>query len=162
MVRIREIAPRHLGAAVWLFVMAAGPVVGFAQLAAGQTCTTLYSFKGMPDGNSPEAKVLRDTQGNLYGTTVFGGSAGQGTVCNRSCSSNGCGVIFEISPAGKETILYVIPEYQIFGSLTMDSSGNSRIRRHPVEILSMVPNLSSLLDAWERLFEDSAAHPKRF
>jgi uncharacterized repeat protein (TIGR03803 family) len=30
-----------------------------------------------------------------------------------------------LSKAGKETILYVVPEYQIFGgALTMDSSGN--------------------------------------
>ncbi len=40
--------------------------------------TTLHAFAG-PDGNQPVAGVVRDAQGNLYGTTASGGVGG-GTV----------------------------------------------------------------------------------
>jgi uncharacterized repeat protein (TIGR03803 family) len=45
------------------------------------------------DGIKPDAAVVRDAQGNLYGTTEEGGP-------------NGYGVVFEITPDGKETILH--------------------------------------------------------
>jgi uncharacterized repeat protein (TIGR03803 family) len=66
--------------------------------------SVLYSFgtKNSPDGSSPEANLVRDSQGNLYGTTFFGG--------NDSCSDDnqylGCGVVFRIDTAGKETVVY--------------------------------------------------------
>jgi uncharacterized repeat protein (TIGR03803 family) len=58
----------------------------------------LYSFSG-PDGANPQAGVIRDAQGNLYGTTFSGGS---GAVCG----GTGCGVVFELDSTGKETVLY--------------------------------------------------------
>jgi uncharacterized repeat protein (TIGR03803 family) len=42
--------------------------------------TVLYSFTGGTDGASPDAGLLRDSAGDLYGTTVDGGSSGCGTV----------------------------------------------------------------------------------
>jgi uncharacterized repeat protein (TIGR03803 family) len=57
------------------------------------TETVLYSFKGGPsDGGYPESGLIRDTAGNLYGTTEYGG-AGYGTV-------------YELSASGVETVLY--------------------------------------------------------
>ena len=56
----------------------------------------LYSFGGFPDGQDPEPGLIFDSAGNLYGTTVSGGSAGLGTV-------------FELSPNRgnwAETLLY--------------------------------------------------------
>jgi uncharacterized repeat protein (TIGR03803 family) len=45
------------------------------------TETMLHSFDGNGmDGESPEAGVLQDTAGNLYGTTVNGGAYDYGTV----------------------------------------------------------------------------------
>ena len=41
--------------------------------------TTLSSFNGA-DGNNPGAGLIADSNGNLFGTTVKGGSAGDGTV----------------------------------------------------------------------------------
>ena len=41
--------------------------------------TTLHDFGG-PDGNDPAAAVLVDVSGNLYGTTVNGGSMNYGTA----------------------------------------------------------------------------------
>lgn len=43
--------------------------------------SVLYSFTGTPDGENPSGSaLLRDTSGNLYGTTYYGGAYGCGTV----------------------------------------------------------------------------------
>src|SRR6266852_6299094 len=64
-----------------------------ATRAQAQTFTVLHSFTNSPDGAFPFAGLLRDAAGNLYGTTLRGGSLGSGTV-------------FKLDPAGKETVLY--------------------------------------------------------
>src|ERR1700685_582731 len=52
--------------------------------------TIIYDFcsgglqNHCPDGEEPEAGLIFDTRGNLYGTTTFGG--------------NGSGTVFELSP----------------------------------------------------------------
>ena len=61
--------------------------------------TVLHSFTGGADGAIPYAGLIRDAQGNLYGTTGYGGDMS-------SCSGNGCGVVFKLSSTGKETVLY--------------------------------------------------------
>jgi len=53
----------------------------------------LYSFTGGVDGGGPTANVIRDRKGNLYGTTVGGGSQTFGTV-------------FELNKSGQETTLH--------------------------------------------------------
>jgi len=55
--------------------------------AQAQTFTTLYQFTG-PGGANPAAGVIQDKQGNLYGTTVFGGSANEGVVYKLSSTEN--------------------------------------------------------------------------
>jgi uncharacterized repeat protein (TIGR03803 family) len=59
--------------------------------------TVLYKFKGYPDGDYSEAGLLRDSAGNLYGTTESGGS---------NCSPYGCGTVFKVTKTGKETVLH--------------------------------------------------------
>jgi uncharacterized repeat protein (TIGR03803 family) len=44
------------------------------------TQTTLYAFTGGNDGGNPQAGLLRDAKGHLYGTTYAGGASGQGVV----------------------------------------------------------------------------------
>jgi len=45
------------------------------------TLTTVHSFAGYPsDGTTPYAALIEATNGNLYGTTIEGGSEGAGTV----------------------------------------------------------------------------------
>jgi uncharacterized repeat protein (TIGR03803 family) len=62
--------------------------------------TVLYSFRGAAKsfGFDPNG-LIRDQQGNLYGTTMFGGLPG-------GCFGGGCGTIFKLDPAGKETVVY--------------------------------------------------------
>jgi len=55
--------------------------------------TVLYSFTGGNDGGSPQAGVIRDSSGNLYGTTAYGGN-------------DSSGVLYRLSSQGVETVLY--------------------------------------------------------
>ena len=57
---------------------------------AAQTATEtiLHSFNNN-DGNSPSAGVVFDRSGNLYGTTFYGGTLGEGTVYELSPQSGG-------------------------------------------------------------------------
>jgi uncharacterized repeat protein (TIGR03803 family) len=55
--------------------------------------TVLYNFTGDPDGAYPDTGLTLGTDGNFYGTTSVGGK-------------NNYGAIFQITPAGKLTILY--------------------------------------------------------
>ncbi|HWY56157.1 MAG TPA: choice-of-anchor tandem repeat GloVer-containing protein [Terriglobales bacterium] len=65
--------------------------------------TTLHAFASSDDGAYPIANLVFDDNGNLYGTTEWGG--GQGCTQN-----SGCGIVFKLSPSAKgpwkETILY--------------------------------------------------------
>jgi uncharacterized repeat protein (TIGR03803 family) len=84
--------------------------------------TVLYVFKGLLDGKYPNAKLVVDSAGNLYGTTVYEGGV-------RDCS---CGTVFELSPTAsgpwKETTLYSFQGGndggEPFAGLTWDSAGN--------------------------------------
>lgn len=62
--------------------------------------SVLYVFTGYPtDGNDPY-DLVSDRHGNLYGTTVYGGSADN---CGRG---SGCGTVFALNKTGKETIVH--------------------------------------------------------
>jgi uncharacterized repeat protein (TIGR03803 family) len=50
------------------------------------------------DGYNPAAALTLDASGNLYGTTVYGGTG----LCNNIFSQTGCGTIFELSPKAGE------------------------------------------------------------
>lgn len=58
----------------------------------GWTEKVLHSFnKNGRDGTGPDAGVVFDAVGNLFGTTVGGGDTAQ-------CGGDGCGTVFEITP----------------------------------------------------------------
>jgi len=52
----------------------------------------LHSFATGGDGELPYSGLVIDSERNLYGTTNVGGS--------------NCGIVFEITPAGTETVLH--------------------------------------------------------
>lgn len=74
-------------AAMWVLLLAT------AHPALAQTETAFYNFANTPDGGYPQSSLILDTAGNLYGTTLYGGAHGRGSV-------------FKITPAGTETVLY--------------------------------------------------------
>jgi uncharacterized repeat protein (TIGR03803 family) len=61
------------------------------QLDVGGKYTVLRSFIGGTDGVEPLSGVIRDGEGNLYGTTLQGG-------VGKYCRNRGCGTIFKIAP----------------------------------------------------------------
>jgi uncharacterized repeat protein (TIGR03803 family) len=65
------------------------------------TETVLYRFTDGADGARPQAGLIRDAAGNLYGTTFHGGV--KTGIC---ASSGGCGVVFKLDTAGAETVLH--------------------------------------------------------
>jgi len=79
--------------------------------------TVLYTFQGdlEADGAYPQAGVIRDAEGNLYGTTENGGAVGFGTV-------------FKLDAAGNFSVLYSFTDHDDGGSpmtgLVRDPSGN--------------------------------------
>jgi uncharacterized repeat protein (TIGR03803 family) len=60
---------------------------------SGWTETILYNFGNDLDGVGPNGGLIRDSSGNIYGTTNSGGLA-------QSCITNpgNCGTVFEITP----------------------------------------------------------------
>jgi uncharacterized repeat protein (TIGR03803 family) len=87
----------------------------FEQNVQGQS-TVLYSFSGTPDGEDPQSSLIRDKAGNLYGTTIYGGTAG------------GYGTVFKLDQAGKLTLLHSFagtPDGENpYAGLAADSAGN--------------------------------------
>jgi uncharacterized repeat protein (TIGR03803 family) len=61
--------------------------------------TVLYSFTGGTDGGAPFGVMVRDSEGNLFGTTNSGGDLSTGF-------GFGVGVVFEVDASGKETVLH--------------------------------------------------------
>jgi len=118
-----------------------GTTVGGGNCFAGGTCygtvfmvdakgneTVLYAFTGTDgDGLWPVAGVVRDEQGNLYGTTPDGGDF----TCNPypTPPSFGCGIVFKLDSTGQETVLHTFTgiggdgEAPI-GGLVRDDRGN--------------------------------------
>jgi uncharacterized repeat protein (TIGR03803 family) len=85
--------------------------------------TTPYTFSGNSDGGQPQAGLIRDSSGNLYGTAFAAGDL------NRICAqNNGCGVVFQLSPTGQQTVLHMFSNgtdgANPAGDLIRDAAGN--------------------------------------
>jgi uncharacterized repeat protein (TIGR03803 family) len=87
------------------------------KLAPDGTETVLYAFTGAADGGVPNAGVISDKTGNLYGTTQY--------------DSTFSGVVYMIAPSGVETVLYTFCSqqncedgYDPMASLVRDKKGN--------------------------------------
>lgn len=57
--------------------------------------TVLWDFTGGSDGANSSAGLAMDAEGNLYGTTTYGGDLNS---TNPACVGFGCGVVFRLTP----------------------------------------------------------------
>jgi uncharacterized repeat protein (TIGR03803 family) len=91
-----------------------GSVFELSRSGSGWNETVLYSFQGSPTNlQGPEAAVVMDGSGNLYGTTYYGGNHNGGTI-------------FELSPSNGswvETALYVLQADAVGGGLLLGRNG---------------------------------------
>ena len=82
--------------------------------------TVLYRFTGT-DGAGPSGDLVFDQAGILYGTTFIGGGMG---------GNDGAGVVYKLTAAGVETVLFDFPETGCtvgadpFGGVIFDTAGN--------------------------------------
>jgi uncharacterized repeat protein (TIGR03803 family) len=83
------------------------------KIAPDGTFTKFHQFGGDGDGVIPAGTLAMGAGGAIYGTTAFGGA-------------NGSGVLFKLTPRGKETILrdFDAGEGSPAGGLTADAAGN--------------------------------------
>ena len=82
------------------------------------TLTTLHTFHGT-EGTNPEGGLVFGFDGNLYGTTVHGGTS-------NNCT-NGCGTVFRITPSGTLTTLHSFDGTDganAYGALVLGTDGN--------------------------------------
>ncbi|HVI08994.1 MAG TPA: choice-of-anchor tandem repeat GloVer-containing protein [Candidatus Binatia bacterium] len=82
--------------------------------------SVIYNFGTAPDGCNPIYGVVRDSLGNFYGTTAWGGNIG----------GAGYGVVFMLKEDGTESVLYNFSGFQNYGAgqasgnLVVDPAGN--------------------------------------
>ena len=97
-----------------LVVCAAIAVLGTAAWAASTT-KVIYSFAGGADGEYTDTELVMDSAGNLYGTSVQGGTYASGTV-------------FQVTPEGVHTVLYNFTGGtdggEPYKGVTLDAEGN--------------------------------------
>lgn len=62
--------------------------------------TTVYNFKGSPDGAVPDGQLIAQSH-NLYGVTLSGGRNEP-----KYCETGGCGTAFEVTLGGTEKTLH--------------------------------------------------------
>jgi uncharacterized repeat protein (TIGR03803 family) len=98
-------AGRRAAMAIFSATLLLGTVV--AHRAEAQMLLTLNNFN-LSDGASPHAGLVRDLLGNLYGTTVLGGSSYNGTI-------------FKLNSSGNYTVLH---NFGTAAGLILDSAGN--------------------------------------
>lgn len=100
---------------------ACGVVYELSPSGNGTSETVLWTFENGADGGGPQAGVIFDHAGNLYGTTLFGGSG------------DGCGTVFQLVPilggGWTKNILHSFNSMSgdacfPYGGLTFDAAGN--------------------------------------
>jgi len=94
-----------------------------AEPAESQTFTVLHTFLGgVGDGGNPFGGLVRDSAGNVYGTTEDNGA---GLFCPL-----GCGIVFKLDSVGQETVLHNFAggskdgSLPYYGDLLLGAAGN--------------------------------------
>ncbi|MGA2695981.1 MAG: choice-of-anchor tandem repeat GloVer-containing protein [Terriglobales bacterium] len=121
--------------------------------------TVLHKFIGLPtDGCEPSGGLALDTEGNLYGVTIYGGAYGTG-------NTQGYGTVFELSPTAgggwTEAVIYNFrgedgPDgFYPIGNLVVDVDGDlfgvtaTGGNVDPGEDVGTVYELSPLASGWQ-------------
>jgi len=106
------------------------------KLDTSKVFSVIYVFNGPGDGSQPNSKLV-SINGELYGTTVAGGTG--------PCSF-GCGTIYKVSKTGSESVLYSF-RGRVDGTgpqgLVRDSAGNL----YGATFQSCTTNIPSLQDS---------------
>ncbi len=82
-------------------------LLGLTAVAHAQTYNVIYNFTGGTDGAFPQAGVMVDQGGNLYGTASYGGYTGG------QCTSRGCGTVYRLKHLNSAWVLN--PLYAFLG-----------------------------------------------
>jgi uncharacterized repeat protein (TIGR03803 family) len=93
---MRKLHLRKMVVAIFAFCVGAAAIASPAKT----TFTSLVSFDGTNGSNPYYESLVQGTDGNLYGTTTYGGANEQ------NCYGSTCGTVFKITPAGALTILH--------------------------------------------------------
>lgn len=81
---------------VWPMAVVACALAFFSMNAEGAPhYQVIYRFQGGSDGFTPDAPLIADVLGNLYGTTSQGGTGS-------NCAPFGCGTVFQLMPPVKK------------------------------------------------------------
>lgn len=98
-----------------IFTVSAAAALLVTTAWAASATKLVYSFGGNADGEYTDTELVRDSAGNLYGTSVQGGIYGGGTV-------------FRVTPAGVHTVLYDFTGGadggEPYKGVTLDAQGN--------------------------------------
>jgi uncharacterized repeat protein (TIGR03803 family) len=103
----------------------------FELVAGASSVTTLATFAspmGGPGGSQPYAGVVMDANGNLYGTTRFGGAYGQGTIYELAAGSGTITTLFSFNTTngGQPDTggLYIDAKGNLFGTTVYGGASN--------------------------------------
>jgi len=102
-----------------------GPCGTVYKLTAAGEYSVLHAFDPLKgEGTSASYGLVKDSEGNFYGTTTFGG-----TGSGDQCSLYGCGTIYKITPEGVITFIRnfeggVVDGSKPYGGLTIDANDN--------------------------------------
>jgi uncharacterized repeat protein (TIGR03803 family) len=127
---VRDKAGHLFGTSPWagttnsICNLGCGTVFELAPASGGAwTFSTIYSFTGGTDGYHPLSGLTLDANGNLYGTTYWGGTV------NSACTP-GCGTVFQLIKTGGGWKFRRIHSFsgadgaQPVGNLNQDKTGN--------------------------------------
>ncbi|HEX8817769.1 MAG TPA: choice-of-anchor tandem repeat GloVer-containing protein [Terriglobales bacterium] len=119
MIRTRFVTSAGISGSTILLATVALSIAGFPVDAAKPPAqkpayTVLHKFTGGEDGAHPDAALVADTEGDLYGTTCYGGAFDWG-------------VVFKLDSSGRETVLHSFAGGDGMwpkGPVVLDTDGN--------------------------------------
>jgi uncharacterized repeat protein (TIGR03803 family) len=98
----------------------------------------LYAFTGLADGKEPTGGLAFDQKGNLYGTTVFGGTGGYGTVFQLQPPASGGAWTFNVihNLSGYNNGYPIYPLVDTYGLVYFEEPGGGSLGLGAVSQLS--------------------------